>query len=206
MTNSTTPVEKKKRSRVVEYLAVAVVLAVVVLAAMYQEQLSSYIRLKMWDKGAPGRAVEQMLTAGKNGDQQTVRRLLGTEDYKDLTDSSGKWRGLFMVTQAGTLDFYMEDLAPAGEIKAKEVEFFTIGKGHAEVRVPDSAGKLVKYRVEIVDGEWKVTEILAGKPRAASPPPAPDTSKEAPKEAPKPPGGDGSSSTPKAPDFQGGHP
>lgn len=189
MTNSTTPVEKKKRSRIIEYLAVVVVLAVVVLAAMYQEQLSAYIRLRMWDQAAPGRAVEQMLTAGRNGDQQTVRRLLGTQDYKDLVDEQGKWRGLFMVTQAGTLDFYMDELAPAGEIKAKETEFFTIGKGHAEVRVPDSTGKLVKYRVEIVDGEWKVIEILAGKPRAAAPAPAPASS--TPKETPKAPGSQG---------------
>ena len=162
----------KKRSRVTEYLMVVVILGVIVAAAFFQEQISSFFSLKLWDKGAPGRTVTGFLAAGKQGDQEKANSFLTAPEMKPLM-KDGKWQGYFIVSQAGTMLFDMKELAPAGEPTVAGTEFFTVGSGWAEVMAPDSTGKPVKYRLEMKDG-WKIREILGGRPATQSAPKAED--------------------------------
>lgn len=172
----------KNRKRVIEYLIILVVIGVVVIAAFFQEQISSYLSLKMWDKGAPGRVVTDFLAAGKKGDQTLATSYLGASEFKPMM-KDGKWKGYFIVSQAGTLEFDMQQLAPAGDSATPSTEFFTIGRGYAEVSVPDSSGKPTKYRLEMKDG-WKITEILGGRPAEPEAP-----KQQAPAKAPTAPKG-----------------
>jgi hypothetical protein len=184
--SDTTVAGKKKRSRLLEYGIVLVVIGIVVAAAAFSEPLLAFMRLRLWDRGAPGRAVEQFLIAGRKGDQQAADAMLGSKDFQPLT-KDGKWIGYFIVTPAGKMEFDFNELAPA-EPKAGEVEFNTIGPGAATVAVPDSAGKPVKYRLIMQDGAWKINEILGGRGQGptAAPPGAAKSGA-----APKPPGGRG---------------
>ena len=149
--STTTPaVTQKKRSRVGELLGVLVIFGVIVGAAFFQESIASFFSLKLWDKGAPSRSVEQFLAAGKKGDKVAAQSFIGAKELQEL-NKDGKWRGYFMVSQAGTLEFDMAELAPQGEPKASEPEFITVGKGAAEVTAPSNNGKPVKYRLEMID-------------------------------------------------------
>ena len=171
---------KKKRTRVGEIIGVLGVIGLIVFAAMFQESIAAFFSLKLWDKGAPSRSVEQFLTAGKKGDKQAAQALVGAKELQEL-NTDGKWRGYFLISQAGKMEFDFADLAPQGEVKASAPEFMTIGRGAAEVTAPDSTGKAVKYRLEMIDGIWKITEILGGHPAAQSPP-----DKKSSSAAPKP--------------------
>lgn len=155
---ATTP---KKRSRLAEYLMVLGLIGIVVVAALFQEQISTFFSMKLWDKGAPARNVSEFLSAGKKGDQDRATSYLGASEFKPLV-KDGKWQGYFLVSQAGTLEFIMQDLAPAEGSAKSETEFVTIGNGAAVVTMPDRTGKPVKYRLEMKDG-WKITEILGGR-------------------------------------------
>lgn len=167
--STTTPVvTQKKRSRIGELIGVFVIIGIVVGAAFFQESISAFFSLKMWDKGAPSRTVEQFLAAGKKGDKAAAQALVGTKDLQEL-NTDGKWRGYFMVTQAGTLEFDFADLAPQGEAKASEPEFMTIGAGSAMVSAADSKGKEIRYQLKMVDGSWKITEIRGGRVPASKP-------------------------------------
>jgi hypothetical protein len=172
----------KKRRSIVEYLVVLGILGIIIIAALYQEQISSFFSLKLWDKGAPGRTVTAFLSAGKKGDQELATSYLGTSELKPLM-KDGKWQGYFLVSQAGTLEFIMQDLAPSGEPTATNTEFMTLGKGAATVMVPDSKGKPVEYRLEMKDG-WKITEIRGGRVAGQKAPQEP-----APRKAPTVPRG-----------------
>jgi hypothetical protein len=167
---ATMPVAKKKRSRAGELIGVVVVIGLVVLAAFYQETISSFFRLKMWDKAAPARAAEQFLIAGKKGDKNAANALLGITNFQDLI-IDGKWRGYYFVSMPGRMDYDFQHLAPQGEPKATDVEYFTLESGWVELKIPDSTGKPVKYRMEIKDGSWKVMDISGGKLPAAAPAP-----------------------------------
>ena len=153
----------RRRSRAFEYLLVLALMVIVVVAAYFQEPLTAFFKLRLWDRDAPARVVTEFLKAGKSGDQKATEAYLGSKEFKPLT-KDGKWQGYFIVSQAGQMNFEFSDLAPAGEAKAAGVEFLTIGNGAAEVTVPDSKGKPTKYRLEMVDGSWKITEILGGHP------------------------------------------
>lgn len=168
---ATAPVAQKKRSRAGELIGVVVILGVVIGAAFFYEQLSAFFSLKMWDKGAPARAAEQFVAAGKKGDKAGAKALLAA-NFQDL-EIDGKWRGYYMVSMPGRMDYDFQALAPAGEPKAQDVEFFTIGKGWVELKIPDSTNTPIKYRMELVDGTWKVMDIFGGKPPASAPKPPP---------------------------------
>ena len=170
----------KKRSRIAEYLMVLVIVGIIVIAAFFQEQISSFFSLKLWDKAAPSRAVIGFLSAGKKGEQEKASSFLAAPEFKPLM-KDGKWQGYFLVSQAGTMLFKIDELAPAGEPTVTGTEFFTIGSGYAEVMAPDSTGKPVKYRLEMKDG-WKIREILGGRPASQEAP-----KKSAPGKAPTAP-------------------
>jgi hypothetical protein len=159
----------KKGSKVVEYLAVVVIVGIVVAAAAFQEQIMATVKLRLWDRDAAGRTVVKFLNAGKNHDRSGADAQLGTDVYKPL-EEKGKWVGYFVVSQGGTMHIPFSDLLPAGEPKPKQTEFITVGKGAAEVFLPNAKGRDVKYRLEMQQNEWKITEILGGHP--APPPPA----------------------------------
>lgn len=158
---------KKRRSRVFEYLIVLVVIGVVVTAAFFQEQIGLFFGMRLWDRGAPGRVVTDFLNAGKKGDQKAASDLLGGQ-YKPLT-KEGKWLGFLVVSQGGTMEFPMDELAPAGGPKITNTEYLLVGKGAATVTALDSKNEPVKYRVEMQDSGWKITEILGGRPAPQAP-------------------------------------
>lgn len=157
----------KKRSRVLEYVLVLAVVGLVIAAAFFQEPITAFFGLHLWDKNAPGRTVITFLHAGKNGDQAAADAQLGTKSYKPLTEN-GRWAGYFIVTQAGRMDIPWSELEPSGEPQVTATEFVTLGHGAALVTVPGAGGKPEKYRLEMIENAWKITEIRGGHP-AASP-------------------------------------
>ncbi|HZO88206.1 MAG TPA: hypothetical protein VFB38_07675 [Chthonomonadaceae bacterium] len=174
MADSVPTVQKKRRSRIIEYLVVLILIGIVVVAALYQEQLSAFFGLHMWDRGAPARTVAEFLQAGKNGDQKQADSCLIREtSYKPLMQN-GKWAGYYIITQAGRMDLPMADLVPPGEPKPINTEFITMGKGAAEVTMPDSRNKPLVYRLEMSDNGWKITEIRGGHPAQQAKPSGPN--------------------------------
>jgi len=163
-----------RRSRIIGYSIVVVIIGVIVLAAYFQEQIGYFFSLRLWDKDAPSRVVTEFLTAVKQRDQKKADSYLGTTAYKPLMKDN-KWAGYFIVSQAGTMDFYADEIVGT-EIKPTETEFIYQGKGAAMVSVPNAAGKLEPYRLEMQNGSWKITEMRGGRPRPAPPSAAPSRS------------------------------
>jgi hypothetical protein len=170
MSNADTPLPTpaKKRSRVKEYLVILVMLGIIVFAALYQEQLTSFVALRQWDRGAPARQVTAFLNALQKGDQAAAAQLLGEPAYKPIMNN-GKFDGFFILTQAGRMNYTIDDTAPKGELKDLKTEFNPMGKGSALVTAPDGRGQMVDYRLELFDGMWKITEMRGGKPEAPKP-------------------------------------
>jgi len=167
------PSANKKRSRIGELIAVLVLIGIVVLAAFFQEQLTSFFTLRLWDKGAPGRTVVEFLKAGKAGNKQLADSYMADASYKPLMQN-GKWTGYYLLTQAGRIDIPFAEMAPPGEPTPISTEFITIGRGAAEVTMPDSNSKPLVYRLEMKDNGWKITELRGGHP---APPPRASTAK-----------------------------
>lgn len=167
MPEPSAPTPRQSVSRVASYVIVLFVVVAVVGVAYYQEQLTYGFKLKAWDKDAAGRSVGQFLTAGRDGNRAAADALVSSRELKPL-EKNGKWVGYFMVSNAGTLDYMFDELAPPGEPKATSTELFYVGNGSAEVMMPDSKGKAIKYRLEMVGGTWKITEIHGGRPRTSS--------------------------------------
>lgn len=159
---------KKRRSRALDYAIIVVVIAGVIAAAVYQEQLRAFLALRMWDRDAPGRTVVNFLKAGRNGDRAAADGALAAREYQPLM-KNGKWAGYFVVAQGGRMDMAFADLAPAGEPKATRIEFETLGDGYAIVSVPDAKGEPIKYRLDMTKDGWKITDIRGGRP-APQPP------------------------------------
>jgi hypothetical protein len=159
----------KKRSSIGPYIAVVVVIGIVIAAAYFQEPLTAFYTLKLWDRDAAPKVVVGFLEAGSKGDKAAADAFMGTDVYKPL-EQNGKWVGYFVVSQAGRMEIPFSDLVPAGGPKPERTEFVTVGKPAAEVFVPDANGRSVKYRLEMQQNGWKITEINGGHP--ATPPPS----------------------------------
>jgi len=179
MDGSGVDMAKSGGKRVLAYIPVLIVVAGVVAAAFYQEQLTAFFTLRLWDRAAPTRTVSEFLSAVKSGDRAKADALVGDDSLKPL-EEGGKWVGYFTVSMAGTLDFKSNQIV--GEpIAPSEPEFSTMGTGSALVTAKDVDGKDVPYRLEVRGGSWKITEIRGGVPRAGSGMPAPKgTQRKAP--------------------------
>lgn len=153
---------RKERKRFIEYSIVTVFIAVLMGAAYFQEDVASYLRLKMWDSAAPGRTVLEFLEAGRKGDKATTDRLLVSGGYQTVT-RNGKWAGYSVTAMPGTMEFIFEDLSPSDR-RVLATEFTRLGKGSATVTVPNAKGQPTKYRLEMTDNGWKITDILGGRP------------------------------------------
>jgi hypothetical protein len=140
---------------------VVIVLGVICGAAFYQEDIQRYIRLRLWDKEAPGRAVTAFLKAAKEGNAEEAGRYLGSSEYHPLKEGS-KAIGYFVTSPAGIMDFRFSDMVPEGDIKTEPVNFVLIGEGSAEVKVPHGNGEFARYRLKMFNGEWKINDILDG--------------------------------------------
>lgn len=156
-------VEKKKRARIFEYFIIVLIMGAVIAAAFYQESISAFFRLHLWDRAAPGKTVIQFLEAGKRGDKRAADAILAATSYQPV-NRNGKWLGYLVASPAGKMEFLFEDLIGQSEPKILETEFVTLGNGAAKVTVSDAKGEPVKYRVEMTDQGWKVAEILKGRP------------------------------------------
>lgn len=185
--------QPKPRKRYAEYIIILFIFGGIVLAAFYQEQITSFIALRRWDSGGPARQVTNFLTALQKGDEAAATSLFEPNtSYKPLK-KDGKWDGYFIVTQAGKMVFTLEESTPKGEIKDLKTEFNLQGKGSALVSAPDAKGKMVDFRLEVINGEWKITEMRGGVPDKA---PAAPTKKMTP---PPMPGSGGKASSGKSP-------
>lgn len=185
--------QPKPRKRYTEYVIVLLILVFITLAALYQEQLSAFVALKKWDSGAPARQVTKFLTALQKADEATATSVLEpNSSYKPLKEKD-KWNGYFIISQAGKMLFTLEDSAPKGEIKDLAVEFNSMGKGSALVSALDGRGKMVDFRLEMQNGEWRITEMRGGKPEKVATGP---TKKMTP---PPMPGGGGKPKSGKSP-------
>ena len=154
---------KKSGTRVVEFGIIAVILGLVVAVAANQEPIGAFFRLRLWDKGAPSRTVEEFMGAVQKGDQQKAQSFIGASDLKPMVEG-GKWQGFYTVSIAGRMDYLAQDLAPKQSVpKASDSEFRNIGDA-AEVRTTLDDGKALKYRLKMTEGSWKILEILGGRP------------------------------------------
>lgn len=164
--SSTVPATgKKQKSRLIPYFFVLLLIGAVVAAAYFQEQIGYFFSMRLWDRGAPGRVVTQFLTAMQKGDQGLADSYLGNKQYKPLM-RDGKWVGYSIATQAGNMEFTAEEIVPQNIPSAPETEFVYLGPGAAVVSVPNAQGKPEKYRLEM-QGGWKITEMLGGRPVAS---------------------------------------
>ncbi len=175
------PTVKTSNSAAKRYVRLAIIVvigvALLCIAGYYLEDVQRYVRLRGWDRGAPGRTVVTFLTAAKQGKAEEANRYVGSPDYQPLKEN-GKAVGYFIATPAGIMDFYFKDFVPEGEIKVSSVKFIFIAEGAAEVEALHKGGEVGKYRLKMLDGEWKITDILSGgkrrgsdeKPPSASPP------------------------------------
>jgi hypothetical protein len=133
----------------------------VVAAAWYAEPIGYFFRLRTWDKEAPAREVLNFL---RSDNEKQATQYLASRELKPL-EKDGKWLGYLMVSNAGTMWYIMSELAPKDSNVNTESKFQYIGEGSAEVLVPDSNGKQVKYRLIMTPSGWKITDILGGKPQ-----------------------------------------
>lgn len=153
------PTSKSKSTRPLFYGIVVLIVAAVVGAAAFQEQLGYFFRLRAWDKDAPGHVVSSFLKAGS---EPEATKHLGTADIKPL-EKDGKWIGYMMITNAGTLEYVMSELAPKDANTKPESELEYVGAGAAIVKMPDSKGKPIAYRLIMTPAGWKISEIRGGR-------------------------------------------
>jgi hypothetical protein len=152
----------KRSSRITEVVVVVVIIGIIIAAAAYGETITAFFRLHLWDKGAASRTVEEFMTAVQKGDEQKAQSFVESRELKPLSEG-GKWRGYYMVSIAGRVDYLPQDLAPTqGAPKASDPEFMTLGD-IAEVKTTLDSGKPLKYRLKMKDGAWKIQEILGGR-------------------------------------------
>jgi hypothetical protein len=171
MVDQDTPAHAPKRnaqSRVATYAVIAALVTGLIAAAYYQEQISAFFKLRLWDRDAAAKVVTAFLDAGRSGDKAAADSLMGTKSYQPLTEN-GKWVGYYIVSQGGRMDIPFSDLLPAGDPTPNRTEFVTVGAGAAEVFVPNSSDQAIKYRLEMQQDGWKITEILGGHPAQPAP-------------------------------------
>ncbi len=154
---------KKSGKRMMEFGIVLVILASIVGIAFYMEPIGAFFRLHMWDKGAASRTVEEFMGAVQKGDQQKAQSFMTAPDLKPMMNGE-KWQGFYMLSIAGRMDYFPEDMAPKqGAPKAADPEFLTVGDV-ALVTTTLDGGKALKYRLKMQDGSWKIVEIFGGRP------------------------------------------
>ena len=143
-------------------VGIGIVVAALAALAWYWEPISFYVKLHGWEPDAPGRTVSAFLDAGRKGDKSTADRYLSGDAQFQPLEEGGKWTGYKIVSTAGTLLYRMEHLAPASGAKPKDTEYTYVEPGAALVTVPDAKDKDVKYRLQMIDNTWKITEIRGG--------------------------------------------
>jgi hypothetical protein len=153
---------KTKKRRPFEYLIVVIIIALVVSGAYYQEEVSGFFRLHAWDRGAPGRAVVEFLTAGKKGDRARADTYLGSPLYTPLI-KNGAWIGYSTTVQATRVLYTFEDLIPTDSLQPASTQFNMVGDGSADVTVPDRQGHPVIYSLMRRGGRWRIISIRGGK-------------------------------------------
>lgn len=149
----------KRIARLIVITAIGI--GLIGIATYYQEDIQRYIRLRAWDKGAPGRVVVSFLNAAKQGNTEEADRYIGSSDYHPLKEYD-KVVGYFVTSPAGIMDFRFKDIVPEGEIKVSATKFVLIAEGAAEVEVPFKDDSVARYRLKMLDGKWKITDILDG--------------------------------------------
>jgi hypothetical protein len=147
------------RSGLVAFLVVMV--ALIVGAAYYQEELTFFFSLRAWDRQAPAHTVATFLKAGAAGDKEGADRCLDVSQFEPLQEG-GKFVGYQVPTTVGRLQYRFNELSGSGEPRAEKSEFIFKGRGAAMVTVPDAAGRPIDYRLAMQEGGWKITEIRGG--------------------------------------------
>jgi hypothetical protein len=165
--------EQKNTSRPSKLsLPIAAMLIVgVVAAAYYQEALVYAVRLQTWDRAAPGRTVTAFLTAVRQGNRGEADAYLRGSDVEPLVED-GEWVGYTGRYGTTTSVARLEDLLPAGEPTISSTQFIYLADGAAVVTAAAGGGKTAQYRLERIDGSWKVTGLsVSGLRPSPTPPP-----------------------------------
>jgi hypothetical protein len=139
-------------------IAILVAVGIVAAAAFYQEPVTYFFRLHAWDRGAPSRTVAAFLTAARQGDQEQAQRYWAGGSMQPLVEN-GKWVGYGGRFGATNSTVRLDELLPEGEVEPTRTEFVTLGRGAAEVTMPARAGRSAQYRLERIEGDWKLTTI-----------------------------------------------
>jgi hypothetical protein len=161
MTPSRVPVKEKRRGRIGDILLVLVIIGVAVAAAMFQEPIGFFFKLRMWDSGAPARAVKALVAALQARDRDKAAAFTGGTEIEPLK-RGGKWVGYHITGLGFKNDMEFADLAPAGAPEPTKTEFSFQEGGNAQLRIKNAHGQAVLYTLKLFGDGWKVITIRVG--------------------------------------------
>src|ERR1051325_4665164 len=81
---------RRSKSRIRDYIILFGTIGLIISAAFYQEEISTFFKLRMWDRGAPGRVVTEFLKAAQKRDQTAAHAYLQSSNMNPLM-KDGKW-------------------------------------------------------------------------------------------------------------------
>lgn len=142
--------------------AIAVLLLVVVGGAWYASEINYFIQLQAWDQGAPKRVVGEFLEAVKQREKDKAVAFIGGSSVKPL-ERNGRWLGFQKALPMGTQEYLLASLGKPDELGSAKTEFVFQGNGAALVALSDGGGDAGKYRLERVDGAWRIIDLPGGR-------------------------------------------
>jgi hypothetical protein len=156
--------KRPARGRGGQFVFLAILIALIVGAAYFQEEIGYFFQLQAWNPGKPAQTVVSFLKAGSEGKKEEADRCIDTNLFHPL-EQEGKFVGYQMGTTVGTQEYRFSELAGPGEIHPTKSELVFKGNGAAMVTVPDAAGSPTDYRLTMQGGSWQISEIRAGRLR-----------------------------------------
>jgi hypothetical protein len=133
-----------------------VLLALVVAAAFYQEQLLNYWRLRGWDTGAVKGTMEQFVREAYDG-QPSAGKLLDPAWIQPVIED-GKLVGVSQSGARGPTTTRLKDLLPAATVKECAVRIKNrSGVFQADVQFPN--GQWGQFDVDRVKGALRIRSV-----------------------------------------------
>jgi hypothetical protein len=133
-----------------------VVLAAILGAAYYQQDIATFIRLEGWNSGGAEQAVREFIKKGHAGDPG-AGRLLDTAFVKPV-EQKGKLTAVQHPGAGGPVTVPLSRVVPAGEAKAVASRI-KYKKGAYEVAVQYPNGQWAAFDVGRVEGVWKINAV-----------------------------------------------
>jgi hypothetical protein len=156
--------KRPARGRGGQIAFLAILIALIIGAAYFQEEIGYFFQLQAWNPGKPAETVVSFLKAGREGKKAEADRYVDGNLFHPL-EQAGKFVGYQMGTTIGSLEYRFSELAGSGEIHPTRSELVFKGNGAAMVTVPDASGSPTEYRLVMQGGSWQISEIRGGRLR-----------------------------------------